>query len=488
MTTTTTAFSFSSSSSSFAAALAFFLLLALNTANGDGTFGVQQQHFYTVQLSSLFPSDSCSPAPSTKGLNKLPVFHKHGPCAQAQQLVTSTNQPKPTADEILRQDESRVQKIQSRSRKAAAAGADDVRVTGSTTIPAKDGSTVGSGNYIVTVGLGTPAKKLSLIFDTGSDVTWTQCQPCVRSCYQQKEKIFDPSSSKTYRNVSCEAAACSALAAATGNRGCSASTCVYGIQYGDASISAGFFAIEKLTLTKTDVVDEFYFGCGQNNRGNFGGAAGLLGLGRNQLSLVSQTSDKYKKLFSYCLPSSPSGTGFLTFGGAATKSAVKYTPIASVAGGDNFYGIGITAISVGGKKLPVAASVYSAAGAIIDSGTVITRLPPAAYSALRSAFRKQMSKYPLGQALSILDTCYDLSKFKTFAVPKIGFFFAGGAEVDIDALGILYANKPSQVCLAFAGNGGAKDVAIFGNVQQQTLEVVYDGAGGRIGFASGGCK
>ncbi|CAL1353052.1 unnamed protein product [Linum trigynum] len=476
---TTTAFSFSSSSSSFAASLAFFLLLSLKTANGDGTFGVQQQqHFYTVQLSSLFPSDSCSPAPSTKGLNKLPVFHKHGPCAQAQQL-TST---KPTADEILRQDESRVRTIQSRTRKS------DVRVTESTTIPAKDGSIVDSGNYIVTVGLGTPARQLSLIFDTGSDVTWTQCQPCVEPCYQQKEKIFDPSSSKTYRNVSCDAAACSALDAATANRGCRASTCVYGILYGDASFSIGFLAIEKLTLTETDVFDEFYFGCGQNNKGNFGGAAGLLGLGRNQLSLVSQTSDKYKKLFSYCLPSSPSGTGFLTFGGAATKSAVKYTPIASVAGGDNFYGIGITAISVGGKKLPVAASVYSDAGAIIDSGTVITRLPPAAYSALRSAFRKQMSKYPLAQGLSILDTCYDLSKFKNFAVPKIGFFFAGGAEVDIDAVGILYAIKPTQVCLAFAGNGDAKDVAILGNVQQQTLEVVYDGAGGRIGFASGGCK
>ncbi|CAI0376657.1 unnamed protein product [Linum tenue] len=483
MATTTTA-AFSSSSFAFiATALAFSLLLSLKTANGGAV--QQQQHFYTVQLSSLFPSDSCSPAPSTKGLNKLPVFHKHGPCAQAQQLTSTANQPKPTADEILRQDESRVQNIQSRK---ATAGSADVRVTDSTTIPAKDGSTVGSGNYVVTVGLGTPAKKLSLILDTGSDVTWTRCQPCVKFCYQQKEKIFfDPSSSKTYRNVSCEAAVCSALAEATGNRDCSSSTCAYVIEYGGAAITTGLFATEKLTLTKTDVFDEFYFGCGQNIQVNFGGAAGVLGLGRNSLSLVSQTSDKYKNLFSYCLPSTPSGTGFLTFGGAGAKS-VKYTPIASVAGGENFYGIGITAISVGGKKLPVSASVFSAAGAIIDSGTAITRLPPAAYSALRSAFRKKMSKYPLGPALSILDTCYDLSKFKNFAVPKIGFFFAGGAEVDIEAVGILYANKPTQVCLAFAANGNATDVAILGSVQQQTLEVVYDGAGGRVGFASGGCK
>jgi len=35
--------------------------------------------------------------------------------------------------------------------------------------------------------------------------------------------------------------------------GCSDSTCLYGIQYGDQSFSVGFFAQETLTLTPTDV-------------------------------------------------------------------------------------------------------------------------------------------------------------------------------------------------------------------------------------------
>ncbi|CAN1783096.1 Aspartyl protease family protein At5g10770, partial [Linum perenne] len=253
--------------------------------------------------------------------------------------------------------------------------------------------------------------------------------------------------------------------------GCSSSTCVYGIQYGDSSFSVGFFGTEKLSLTST------------NNQGNFGGAAGLLGLGRDKLSLVSQTSEKYNKIFSYCLPSTSSSTGFLSFG--TTPSSTKSPTVSGVA---NFYGLDIIAISVGGRKLPVSSSVFSTAKAIIDSGTVITRLPPAAYSALRTAFRQQMSRYPMAPALSILDTCYDLTKYKSVTVPRIGFFFGGGAEVDIQSVGILYASKVSQVCLAFAGNGDASDVAIFGNVQQQTIEVVYDGAGERVGFASGGCS
>lgn len=92
-----------------------------------------------------------------------------------------------------------------------------MKVIDATTVPAKDGSVVGTGNYIVTVGLGTPQKQLSLIFDTGSDITWTQCQPCARSCYKQKEQIFDPSQSTSYTNISCSSPVCSSLTSATGD-------------------------------------------------------------------------------------------------------------------------------------------------------------------------------------------------------------------------------------------------------------------------------
>nr|GLL44272.1 aspartyl protease family protein At5g10770-like [Ipomoea trifida] len=55
--------------------------------------------------------------------------------------------------------------------------------------------------------------------------------------------------------------------------------------------------------------------------------------------------------------------------------------------GTSFYFIDVRAIAVGGKQLSISPVVFKSSGTIIDSGTVITRLPPAAYSALRSAFR-----------------------------------------------------------------------------------------------------
>ena len=250
----------------------------------------------------------------------------------------------------------------------------------------------------------------------------------------------------------------------------------------------GFFGKEKLTLTSSDVFKNFLFGCGENNQGLFSGAAGLLGLGRHPLSLIQQTATKYNRVFSYCLPSTSSATGHLTFGKtASSSSAIKFTPLSKLTEKTSFYGLNTLGITVDGKKLSIATSVFSNAGTIIDSGTVITRLPQDAYSALKAAFKAKMKSYPLTSGFSLLDTCYDLSKYKTVSIPNISFLFSGNVKVDLDVSGILFAQKISQVCLAFAGNNDNDSVGIFVNVQQRRLEVVYDLAGGRVGFGPAGC-
>ncbi|QCD78271.1 aspartyl protease family protein [Vigna unguiculata] len=425
---------------------------------------------------------------SSKRKGSLEVVHKYGPCSQQ-----NDGERKVTDSDILNLDKERVKYIHSRISKELG-GDDSVKELDSATLPAKSGTLIGSGNYFVVVGLGTPKKDLSLIFDTGSDLTWTQCQPCARSCYSQQDPIFDPSKSSTYANITCTSTLCTQLSSATGNDpGCSSSTkaCIYGIQYGDQSFSVGYFSRERLTVTATDVINNFLFGCGQNNQGLFGGSAGLIGLGRHPISFVQQTASKYNKIFSYCLPSTASSTGHLTFGGGggAYRNLV-YTPFSTLSRSSSFYGLDIVSITVDGVKLSLSPSLFSSGGAIIDSGTVITRLPPTAYATLRSAFRKGMSKYPTAPELSILDTCYDLSAYKDkdIFIPPINFVFGGSATVKLQPQGVLYVASTKQVCLAFAPNGDDSDVTIFGNVQQRTLEVVYDLGSGKIGFGAGGCQ
>ncbi|KAH7840789.1 hypothetical protein Vadar_021622 [Vaccinium darrowii] len=381
-------------------------------------------------------------------------------------------------------DQSRVDSIQKR----LYINSDGNGLEGSkATLPAKSGRSIGTGDYIVTLGFGTPKKDLTLLFDTGSDITWIQCEPCI-SCYPQQEPVFNPSTSQTYKNLTCNTQQCSQLQ----RRGCSTdtNTCIYGVNYGDGSFTRGFFATETLTLIASDVFPNFFFGCGVNNQGLFRGSAGLLGLGRNPLSLVGQTTSKYGNYFSYCLPTFSSSSGTLVFGkeGGPTNSAsLKFTPLLTNSNEPSFYFIEVDAIKVGEQTLSISPSVFSNSGTIIDSGTVVTRLQPEAYSALRTRFRQQMMNYTMTRASDPFDTCYDFTGNNRVLVPDISFLFGGNVEVPIPSSGILYGSQ-RQACLAFAGNSDASEVGIFGNLQQQTLDVVYDVAGGKLGFGTGGCS
>ncbi|KAF8019810.1 hypothetical protein BT93_G0487 [Corymbia citriodora subsp. variegata] len=433
----------------------------------------------TLPVSSLFPSPECK-ASTTNANSTLKLVHKHGPCTPL------FNGEPVNHTQLLLEDIVRAKWIRSKSSGTNTAnGLKDSAVS----IKAKYGP--GGGSYLVTVGLGTPKMDLTLLFDTGSALTWTQCEPCVVSCYSQDEAIFDPSQSSSYANISCSSPSCSQLGSGTGQRPrCSDSTCVYKAQYGDQeSFTVGFFATETLTLSPTDAISGFEFGCGQNNGGRFKGFAGLLGLARDRISILEQSATKYGRSFSYCLPPSTRSTGYLTFGkGSVVSTSVSFTPLSTVSQGAIFYGIDITGISVGGKPLSIPSTVFSNAGTIIDSGTTITQLPPTAYSALRSAFRQAMSKYMMSTPASPLDTCYDLSGSTVVTIPVITFSFRGPINVNLDPSGVLFPVNPSKVCLAFAASGDDTDPSIYGNIQQRSFEVVYDVAGGRIGFGAKGCS
>ncbi|CAN6177569.1 unnamed protein product [Urochloa humidicola] len=488
----------------------FFLLVLLAAAAAALGAAGSSSH---VQLSaeSLLPAaeSSCSkPQEQRHGAaTRMPVVHQHGPCSP---LAGKGGKTAPSHTEILAADQRRVEYIHRRvsettgraarlNKRAAAVPPAHLRpgspssssaTPASANLPASSGESLDTGNYVVTIGLGTPASRQTVVFDTGSDTTWVQCQPCVAHCYRQKEPIFSPSRSSTYANISCPSTDCSNL----DTSGCDdVGHCLYAVQYGDGSYTVGFYAHDTLTLGHdVAAVEAFRFGCGEKNRGLFGHAAGLMGLGRGKSSLTVQASGKYGGIFAYCLPAAPSGTtGFLDFGPGATANAAKARLTTMLTrNGPTFYYVGMTGIKVAGHVLPIPESVFSGAGALVDSGTVITRLPPSAYAPLSSAFAKAMDAlgYKKAPAFSILDTCYDLSGYEgSIALPAVSLVFGGGACLDVDASGILYVADVSQSCLAFAPNDDDTEVAIVGNTQQKTYAVLYDLGKKVVGFAPGAC-
>ena len=146
-----------------------------------------------------------------------------------------------------------------------------------------------------------------------------------------------------------------------------------------------------------------------------------------------------------------------------------------------FYRVLLRDITVAGRRLNVPAAAL-AAGSVMDSRTAITRLPPTAYQALRAAFRNGMRAYRAAPPKGILDTCYDFTGVLVVRVPRVALVFDRNAVVELDPSGILFND-----CLAFASNGGNSLPGIIGNVQQQTIEVLYNVGGAAVGFRRAAC-
>ncbi|KAK8459815.1 hypothetical protein SEVIR_2G218300v4 [Setaria viridis] len=268
--------------------------------------------------------------------------------------------------------------------------------------------------------------------------------------------------------------------------------CGYTLSYRDGSYSRGVLARDELSLAG-EAIDGFVFGCGTSNQGApFGGTSGLMGLGRSQLSLVSQTMDQFGGVFSYCLPLKESdSSGSLVLGDDSSvyrnSTPIVYASMVSDPLQGPFYFLNLTGITVGGQE--VESSGFSAGKVIVDSGTVITSLVPSIYNAVKAEFLSQFAEYPQAPAFSILDTCFNMTGFREVQVPSLKLVFDGGVEVEVDSSGVLYfvSSDSSQVCLAMAALGSEYETSIIGNYQQKNLRVIFDTSASQVGFAQEAC-
>ncbi|XP_072983647.1 protein ASPARTIC PROTEASE IN GUARD CELL 1-like [Typha latifolia] len=355
--------------------------------------------------------------------------------------------------------------------------------------PIVSGTSQGSGEYFSRVGIGSPARPVYMVLDTGSDVTWVQCEPCA-DCYQQSDPVFNPSASGSYSSLSCDSTQCHSLDVFACRN--SSSTCLYQVSYGDGSYTVGDFATETLTLGNSVPVSNVAFGCGHDNEGLFVGAAGLLALGGGSLSFPSQIS---AKSFSYCLvdrDSTSESTLELSADAGDRGSASAVTaPLLKNRKLETFYYVGLSGISVGGEMLSIPSSTFDmneegSGGVIVDSGTAVTRLRSEAYAALRDAFAAGTRSLPRADGVSLFDTCYDLSSRTSVEVPTVALHFAGGGELRLPAKNYLIPiDGAGTYCLAFAPT--SSPLSIVGNVQQQGTRVNFDIDNSLVGFTPNKC-
>ncbi|XP_066333582.1 aspartyl protease family protein At5g10770-like [Miscanthus floridulus] len=189
---------------------------------------------------------------------------------------------------LLAADESRANSFQLRDDNDRAAAA--ATRSGSAEVPLTSGIRFQTLNYVTTIalgssssGFGSPAANLTVIVDMGT-------RPALRP-HGLRHLHRGPVQRLRVRGLPQGGHGTSGSYGTTGGGGGN-ERCYYALAYGDGSFSRGVLATGTVALDGANL-DGFVFRCGLSNRGLFGGTAGLMGFGRTELSLVSQTTSWY---------------------------------------------------------------------------------------------------------------------------------------------------------------------------------------------------
>ncbi|XP_074271764.1 aspartic proteinase CDR1-like [Silene latifolia] len=359
------------------------------------------------------------------------------------------------------------------------------------------------GEYIMELSYGTPPVPQLGIIDTGSDLIWTQCQPCLQ-CFNQTLPIFDPSKSSTYKPESCDSQGCKSFH--TSQITCSSNnTCGYTYAYSDGAQSTGDLASETITFgsigpTKGVSFPNVTFGCGHDNVGTFErSGAGLVGLGCGSKSLVSQLGSLIGGKFSYCLiPSSMEGnhTSKISFGTDAEVSgpSVISTPIVKGVF-INYYYLTLEGISVENTKIPFngKSSIDGANDApsnegniIIDSGTPLTFLPTEMFDSLNSALEGIIKGEKVDDPTGLMDLCYKTRNgISDLNIPNVTAHIDGG-DLELKPYNTFVSVSEEVSCLAMVPLRGLPS-AILGNIAQTNMLIGYDNVNGKLSFKPTDC-
>ncbi|XP_051136975.1 aspartic proteinase CDR1-like [Andrographis paniculata] len=348
-----------------------------------------------------------------------------------------------------------------------------------------------NGEYLMKIGIGTPPVQIPAIADTGSDLTWIQCQPCT-NCYNQTAPFFDPSKTSTYRSVPCTSPKCQLAANGGGGGNCdNVNSCLYQVSYGDNSYSNGNLAVETLTFTPASsdaggggavAFSGVVFGCGHDNQGTFDAkGTGIIGLGGGAVSIVRQLNSSIGGKFSYCLTSvNSNATSKIKFGGAAAANSgganVSSTPLVRKSV-DTFYYLTLVGVSVGANRFPAKVVPKQPGGGdgniIIDSGTTVTFLPGDVYGGLETAMVNAVKGKRVADPQGMFQLCYEVAGNGGLRYPPVTVHF-DGADVAVAPESVFMEVEKGVACLTFVPASESVGMAIFGNLHQINNLIGYD--------------
>ncbi|XP_074318209.1 aspartic proteinase nepenthesin-1-like [Silene latifolia] len=375
-----------------------------------------------------------------------------------------------------------------------------------------------SAIYYVTLGLGqfsdinNPYQNIYLLFDTGSDLTWTQCEGC-RNCFYQNSPYFPRTRSQTYQPYSC--------GQCPGGQ-CYQDHCTVTNSYVDGTTMNGILATETFTFSSPflfdDIIHDLIFVC-TIETSNFHAAnvydnpiTGVLGMGKGDFSLISQLGRYGEYRFSYCLQDSNDHVGaysqmMLSFGTEIGKTSImSVTQILTNPKKPIFYYVDLIDISVHKRRLniphqyfTIQGDINNSGGTIFDSGSAISYLVSNAFDIFKTAIERYVGTHNtyLRRITNPNDygfeACWEpIFDSATVTFPTITFHFGNDANMVVQPNQVISSiptpgvPNPGLYCLFLSRS--TNDVNVIGAFQQVNQRVITDVQTMQLSFAAEDCS
>ncbi|XP_047953421.1 aspartic proteinase Asp1-like [Salvia hispanica] len=343
------------------------------------------------------------------------------------------------------------------------------------------GNVYPKGYYHVTMNVGQPPRPYFLDIDTGSDLTWLQCDaPCTK-CTPAPHSLYKPKNL-----ITCVDPLCVSLHG-PGNHHCQSpeEQCDYEIDYADHGSSLGVLVKDLFPLRFTNgtiFAPKLAFGCGYNQEvqdtAHLPYTDGVLGLGLGNSSILAQLRNMglIRNVVGHCL--SRQGGGFLFFGDDfLPNSGIVWTPLLSQS---KYYSVGPADLQIAGqatniKGLPI----------VFDSGSTYTYFSSQAYNTLVSLIKRNLNGKQLKDAVEdkSLPVCWKGAKpFKSvldaanhFKPLALSFTNAKNAQLHLPPESYLVVTEQGNVCLGILNGGevGLENLNVIGDIFLQDKLVIY---------------
>ncbi|MED6188271.1 hypothetical protein PIB30_084356 [Stylosanthes scabra] len=362
---------------------------------------------------------------------------------------------------------------------------------------------------VVSLPIGTPPQLQQMVLDTGSQLSWIQCNPKQRTNIKTTSpspstSSFDPSLSSSFSLLPCTHPACKPrVPDFTLPTTCDQNRiCHYSYFYADGTYAEGNLVREKLALSNSQSTPPLILGCATEEDSK--DARGILGMNLGRLSFPSQAQITK---FSYCVPTrqarSSSVTGSFYLGDNPDSSRFRYVDMLTFGQSQRMpnldplaFTVPLQGIRIGATKLNIPASVFKpdAGGSgqtMVDSGSEFTFLVDEAYSRVREEVVRLVGPrlkkgYVYGDAA---DMCFDGNAVEIGRlIGDMAFEFEKGVEIVIPKDRVLADVGGGVHCLGIGRSerlGAASN--IIGSFHQQNLWVEFDLANRRLGFGEADC-